>query len=81
MLCGLKDYVMEDGRLQTKAQRMALIRKAHQRHLRRIQEDFDGVERQSVDSTGLHYNDARRYAGEYYGDVARATTRFDHDWD
>ena len=28
-----------------------------------------------------HYTDAPRYAEEYYGEVYRATTRYDNDWD
>lgn len=68
--------------MQSKAQRIAMIRKAHQKMLREQQSrEFDGVEPLSVDSTGLHYNDASKYASEHYGDVAYATTRFDNDWD
>lgn len=29
----------------------------------------------------FYYTDASKYANEYYGDVYRATTRFDNDWD
>ena len=28
-----------------------------------------------------HYTDAPSYAEEYYGEVYRATTRYDNDWD
>lgn len=68
--------------MQTKAQRIALIRKAHKKMLQKQQlVEFDGVQPFSVDSTGLHYNDARQYADAYYGDVQRATTRYDNEWD
>jgi hypothetical protein len=29
----------------------------------------------------FYYTDSSKYADQYYGDVYRATTRFDNDWD
>lgn len=29
----------------------------------------------------MYYTDAEKYADQYYGDVYRATTKYDNDWD
>tara|TARA_B100000287_G_scaffold257047_2_gene241671 strand:+ start:179 stop:388 length:210 start_codon:yes stop_codon:yes gene_type:complete len=67
---------------QTKAQRLALIKKAAKSfnekmaRERRIMADCE-----PRDENWNHWTDASSYANEYYGDTMRATTRFDNDWD
>jgi hypothetical protein len=69
--------------MQTQAERMALIRETARnfKTKRAMQARFEREENAKVDGSELHWSDARKYAGEYYGEVYRETTRFDNDWD
>lgn len=69
--------------MQTTAERMALIREASKnfKTKRAMQAGFEREEKAKVDGSELYWSDARKYAGEYYGEVFRETTRFDNDWD
>ena len=60
--------------MQTTADRMALIRQAHDKFKAKIkvQAKFERDERL--------WNDAPQYAKQYYGEVYHETTRFDNDW-
>jgi hypothetical protein len=39
------------------------------------------VEQSPLRNEDFYYTDAPKYANEYYGEVYRATTKFDNDWD
>lgn len=43
--------------------------------------EIDKLDEEQIDRDERHWNDAAKYANEYYGDAFRATTRFDNDWD
>lgn len=78
--------------MQTKAERMALIREAAKkfqakqtraarfaREEREYDREFES--RKKKEASEIYWTDSREYASKYYGDVYRATTRFDNDWD
>jgi len=78
--------------MQTTAERMALIRQVGEKFKakQKAQAKFARDERQTEKVHELDkkferderlWNDAPRYAKQYYGDVYRETTRFDNDWD
>ncbi len=69
--------------MQTTAERLALIREVAKNFntKRRMQARFEREENTKVDGGELYWSDASKYAGEYYGEVFRETTRFDNDWD
>ena len=78
--------------MQTTAERMALIRQVGEKFKakQKAQAKFERDERQTEKVHELDkkferderlWNDAPRYAKQYYGDVYRETTRFDNDWD
>jgi hypothetical protein len=81
---------MDGMKMQTTAERMALIREAHNKFQAKIkvQAKFEREERvQKVAEIDKHFerderlwNDAPRYAQEFYGETFRETTRFDNDW-
>jgi hypothetical protein len=82
---------MDGMKMQTTAERMALIREAAQKFKakQKVQAKFKRDEStQKVHELDKHFerderlwNDAPRYAKDYYGEVYRETTRFDNDWD
>lgn len=39
------------------------------------------TEQSPLRNEDFYYTDAPKYAEKYYGDVYRATTKFDNDWD
>ena len=71
----------------TPAERMALIRKTAKKFQKkmkrnnRVRKDETPVFDRSGDDNNInHWTDAKSYANEYYGEVFRATTKFDNDW-
>ena len=77
--------------MQTTAERMALIRQAAQKFKakQKLQAKFKRDETnekvheldKKFERDERLWNDAPRYAKQYYGEVYRETTRFDNDWD
>ncbi len=77
--------------MQTTAERMALIRQAAEKFKakQKVQAKFKREEStQKVHELDKHFerderqwNDASKYANQYYGETFRETTRFDNDWD
>lgn len=77
--------------MQTTAERMALIRQAAEKFKakQKVQAKFKRDEStQKVHELDKHFerderqwNDASKYANQYYGETFRETTRFDNDWD
>jgi hypothetical protein len=70
----------------TKTQRYALIRKVakkidrENRKVRRSAAMIRKHRERLDDRSVLYWSDASNYAKEYYGEIARETTRFDGDW-
>jgi hypothetical protein len=81
---------MNGMKMQTTAERMALIRQAHEKFAKKIkvQAKFEREERvQKVHELDKKFerderlwNDSSQYAKQYYGETFRETTRFDNDW-
>ena len=77
--------------MQTTADRMALIRQAHEKFKAKmkVQAKFEREERvvkvaeidKKFERDERLWNDAPQYANQYYGETYRETTRFDNDWD
>lgn len=42
---------------------------------------FMDVPNEDTSKNPMYWTDASKYAGEYYGETFRETTRFDNDWD
>jgi len=61
----------------------AELKKSHEKFMakQKRQARIKREDRSMLREEEFHYTDAPRYANEYYGDVYRATTRFDNDWD
>jgi hypothetical protein len=82
---------MDGMKMQTTAERMALIRQAAEKFKakQKVQAKFKREEKtekvheldKHFERDERHWNDAPRYANDYYGEVYRQTTRFDNDWD
>jgi hypothetical protein len=82
---------MDGMKMQTTAERMALIRQAAEKFKakQKVQAKFKREEStQKVHELDKHFerderqwNDASKYANQYYGETFRETTRFDNDWD
>lgn len=76
--------------MQTTADRMALIRQAHDKFKAKIkvQAKFERDEKvekvaeidKKFERDERLWNDAPQYAKQYYGEVYHETTRFDNDW-
>ncbi len=76
--------------MQTTAERMALIREAHTKFQAKfkVQAKFERDERvekvaeidKKFERDERLWNDAPQYANQHYGEVFRATTRYDNDW-
>ena len=71
----------------TPEERMALIRKTAEkfnkkvkRNRRVLKDETPVFDRSGDDNNINHWTDAKSYANEYYGEVFRATTKFDNDW-
>lgn len=67
--------------MQTYAERMELIREAHKNFKSRNTGKNARKARISAAENEIYYTDGSQYAEQYYGDVYRATTRYDNDWD
>ena len=72
---------------RTPKERMALIRKTAKkfnkkmkRNKRVLKDETPVFDRSSDNNNINHWTDATRYANKYYGEVYRATTKFDNDW-
>lgn len=48
---------------------------------RKAVSEIDKLDEQRFNRDERHWNDASKYANEYYGETFRSTTRFDNDWD
>lgn len=42
--------------------------------------EIDKIDEERFHSDERHWNDASKYANEYYGETFRSTTRYDNDW-
>jgi hypothetical protein len=71
------------GKMQTQADRMALIRQAAKNFQAKQtkQAAFVRKENEHLNEDERYWTDASKYAEKYYGEVYRETTRFDNDWD
>ena len=69
--------------MQSKAERLAMIKEAAKKFQssQTRQARFVREEKVKVDKDERYWTDASAYANQYYGDVYRATTRFDNGWD
>ena len=81
--------------MQTKAERMAMIRNAAKKfqakqtraaRFTRVERASDisrEVEKktQEKQQSEIYWTDGSQYANQYYGETYRETTRFDNDWD
>jgi phage antirepressor YoqD-like protein len=70
------------GKKQTPAERMKLIREAAKKFKQKQQRlaKFQREESVVLTEDERYWTDASKYAEEYYGDVYKATTKFDNDW-
>ena len=70
------------GKKQTPAERMKLIREAAKKFKQKQQRlaKFRREESVVLTEDERYWTDASKYAEEYYGDVYKATTKFDNDW-
>jgi acyl-CoA reductase-like NAD-dependent aldehyde dehydrogenase len=69
--------------MQSKSERLEMIRRAaknFQAKQARLAK-FEREESREVVEDERYWTDASKYANEYYGEVYRATVRFDNDWD
>jgi len=64
--------------MQSYAERMELIRAAHQKLMTKPKRK--SANRQDRGDERF-WTDASKYANEYYGEAYRATTRYDNEWD
>jgi galactokinase len=71
------------GKMQTQAERMAMIRQAAKKFQasQTKQAGFRRKEKEQLREDERYWTDAPKYAQKYYGEVYRETTRFDNDWD
>jgi hypothetical protein len=71
------------GKMQTQAERMAMIRQAAKKfqESQTKQAGFHRKEKEKLSEDERYWTDAPKYAEKYYGEVYRETTRFDNDWD
>ena len=69
--------------MQSKSERLAMIKASADRFkkLKAQEARFVREEKRKVESDERYWTDASSYADQYYGDVYRATTRLDNDWD
>ena len=69
--------------MQSKAERLEMIRAAAKKFQKRKAQEARFVREEKVkpETDERYWTDASSYANQYYGDVYRATTRFDNDWD
>lgn len=81
---------------QTKAQRLALIRKASKKFTKKLERNQrvrktetrslspnpEGISNYMIyDENINHWTDAPKYVDEYYGDRARSQESYERDWD
>jgi len=61
----------------------AELKKSHEEFMakQKRQARIKREDRSMLREEEFHYTDASKYAEEYYGDVYRATTGLDNDWD
>lgn len=67
----------------SKSERLEMIREAAKKFQAKQTKlaRFEREEKRQTQEDERYWTDAPRYANEYYGEVYRATTRFDNDWD
>lgn len=70
------------GKKQTPAERMKLIRETAKKFKQKQQRlaKFQREESVVLTEDERYWTDASKYAEEYYGEVYKATTKFDNDW-
>lgn len=67
--------------MQTKAERMAMIREASARFQTAVTRNARAARNENPAKEDERYwTDASKYANQYYGETYRETTRFDNDW-
>lgn len=67
-----------DG-VQSKAERMAMIREAHKKFLAKQAKKAKAPKVVDEEDERL-WSDAPRYAAEHYGETFHETTKYDDDW-
>ena len=70
------------GKKQIPAERMNLIREAGKKfkQKQKLLAKFQREESVAPTEDERYWTDAEKYAEEYYGEIHKATTKFDNDW-